>query len=113
MLKLTLYILLMIHCYFRLTMDYGEQENVDGLIAEIKTHPKDTKIGIFASGKIPYYCSEYTFFDFLGKSDKRIAKSEKKTGIAGHNKYLYDYSIGELKPDLIITAADFNRYDEK
>lgn len=77
---------------------------------------KDAKIGVLWAGNIAYY-SERNMIDFLGKSDKYIAKSEpirvqnkNKYNITdfdpGHNKWNFQYSIGELSPDVIIRTWD-------
>jgi hypothetical protein len=41
-------------------------------------------------------------FDLLGKNDTRIARSAPHGDFfPGHNKWDYDYSIGEVRPDVI------------
>jgi hypothetical protein len=58
-------------------------------------------IAVHAAGQIPYY-SERATIDLLGLNDPIVAKG---TGhgefYPGHNKWDYDYSIGQLQPDLI------------
>jgi hypothetical protein len=64
-------------------------------------------IAAHAAGQIPYY-SERTTIDLLGKSDPVIAKGPPATGFApGHNKWNYEYSLLELKPDVV--ADNFNK----
>ncbi len=58
-------------------------------------------IAVHAAGQIPYY-SERTSIDLLGKSDAVIAKGPLATSFApGHDKWNYEYSILQLKPDVI------------
>jgi hypothetical protein len=58
-------------------------------------------IAVHAAGQIPYY-SERRTIDLLGLNDPVIAKGPV-TGpfYPGHDKWNYDYSILQLKPDLI------------
>jgi hypothetical protein len=58
-------------------------------------------IAVHAAGQIPYF-SERTTIDLLGLNDPVVAKGPGR-GVfyPGHNKWNYDYSIGQLQPDLI------------
>ena len=58
-------------------------------------------IAVHAAGQIPYYSDRRTI-DLLGLNDPVIAKGPV-TGpfYPGHDKWNYDYSIMQLKPDLI------------
>jgi arabinofuranosyltransferase len=79
------------------------------LAIEQVTTPEAT-VGVFAAGAIPYY-SGRPAIDFLGKSDRHIARlppdlSGSLHGIwtfyrPGHNKYDLEYSIEELKPTYV------------
>lgn len=70
----------------------------------------DATVGVIRAGQIPYF-SERTCIDLLGKMDRRIAHEpmrERNPTMPwwaafhpGHMKWDYDYSIGELKPDVI------------
>ena len=69
------------------------------------------KIAVTAAGTEPYYLPDRYFIDLLGKADKVIAREPIKSpvslqGIAdvrpGHMKWDYAYSLGELKPDVIV-----------
>lgn len=53
----------------------------------------------------PGYYLDGQIVDLLGKSDKRIAESDPSSWpmYPGHNKWDYDYSIGELRPDIVIS----------
>ncbi len=79
-------------------------QNVDEI-----TRPEAT-IAVVAAGTTPYF-SQRPAIDLLGKSDRHIA------GVAaanvsswrnlelfrpGHMKWDYDYSIGELRPDVVV-----------
>jgi hypothetical protein len=56
---------------------------------------------VHAAGQISYYSNRYAI-DLLGKNDPVIAQSPPSTAFRpGHNKWDYDYSISNLKPDLI------------
>jgi len=58
-------------------------------------------VAVHAAGQIPYY-SERTTIDLLGLNDPVIAKGLGHGEFyPGHNKWDYDYSIGQLQPDLI------------
>jgi hypothetical protein len=68
------------------------------------------RIAVAWAGIIPYFSDRFSI-DFLGKSDKRIAKQKAKedTGpnrfrafYPGHLKWDYQYSIAELKPDVVV-----------
>lgn len=80
------------------------------LILERITLP-GAKIAVTAAGTEPYYLPDRYFIDLLGKADKVIAREPIKSpvslaGIAevrpGHMKWDYAYSLGELKPDVIV-----------
>jgi hypothetical protein len=65
-------------------------------------------VAVHAAGQIPYF-SQRTTIDLLGKNDPVIAKGPPATSFAaGHNKWNYEYSILQLKPDVI--ADNFNRF---
>jgi hypothetical protein len=67
-------------------------------------------IEVTRAGTIPYFLDR-PGIDLLGKSDRRVAHEPMKrssTGLAsyvefrpGHMKYDYDYSVEQLKPDVI------------
>jgi len=77
-----------------------------GLHIKEHTDPRAV-IAVHAAGQIPYF-SERMTIDLLGKSDPFIAKGAPATDFApGHNKWNYNYSILQLRPDLI--ADNFNK----
>ncbi|GAB4547220.1 MAG: hypothetical protein Fur002_23050 [Anaerolineales bacterium] len=58
-------------------------------------------IAVHAAGQIPYY-SERRTIDLLGLNDLNVAKGNARGAFyPGHNKWDYEYSIGELQPDVI------------
>jgi arabinofuranosyltransferase len=65
--------------------------------------PRDTTIATHSAGQLPYYLDLRTI-DLLGKSDRHIATMPQaaKRFRPGHSKWDYDYSIGKLKPDVIV-----------
>lgn len=74
--------------------------------------PTSTVVGVYYAGVTPYFLPLHQFHDFLGKSDRRIARSRAHVGPPGHNKWDYAYSLGQIRPDLIITAAPFTDADD-
>ena len=79
------------------------------LLVKMIALPQAT-IGVSRAGILPYF-SERNAVDFLGKSDKFIARQHMQLSpdnlsvrdrfLPGHVKWDYSYSIGELKPDII------------
>ena len=65
--------------------------------------PAAAKAADFSAGSV-FYFSEGGAIDLLGKSDKHIARlaAIPANDRPGHNKYDFDYSLGELKPDFVI-----------
>ena len=72
-----------------------------GLLLARLTPPEAT-IAVTAAGSIPYYARRETV-DILGKNDAHVAHSKPKGPfVPGHNKWDYEYSIGKLRPDVIV-----------
>jgi arabinofuranosyltransferase len=72
-----------------------------GLILRDSTAP-EARIAVVWAGAIPYFAERETI-DLLGKNDARIARTEPVTlFFPGHNKFDYAYSIGELRPDVVL-----------
>jgi hypothetical protein len=70
---------------------------------------EEAVIAVHGAGQIPYYSGRNTI-DLLGKNDPIIANAPPAPGIPffpGHNKWDYDYSIMELRPDLIADEWGF------
>jgi hypothetical protein len=69
------------------------------------------KIAVTAAGTEPYYLPDRYAIDLLGKADKVIAHEPVKYPVSlaaiqdvrpGHMKWDYAYSLGKLKPDVIV-----------
>jgi hypothetical protein len=61
-------------------------------------------IAVLHAGSIPYF-SHRTSIDLLGKNDPVIAHERPRPGLAflpGHVKWDYRYSIGRLRPDVVV-----------
>jgi len=72
-------------------------------------------IAVVWAGIIPYFARRPAV-DLLGRSDAIIARTPSHAGgfLPGHTKWDYEYSIGRLRPDLIVqlwgaTPEDFAR----
>jgi hypothetical protein len=81
----------------------NDQDNVKiGLLLKANTAP-DCRVADAYAGSVFYFSGRYGI-DFLGKSDRHIAHDvvavEGRRG--GHNKFDYDYSLGRLKPDVVV-----------
>jgi hypothetical protein len=64
------------------------------------TNP-EALIAVHAAGQIPYYSNRATI-DLLGLNDPIVAKGNGRGEFyPGHNKWNYEYSIGQLLPDLV------------
>jgi hypothetical protein len=88
----------------------ANEHNVNTALALQEITTSDATAGVLWAGAIPYF-SERKGIDFLGKSDRYIAKlppdlSGKVSGngiksLPGHNKYDLNYSIGTLRPTFV------------
>jgi hypothetical protein len=81
----------------------GEKVRAAFLLEALTT--PDATIAISGAGIVPYF-ADRTFIDVLGKNDKRIGRGPAHISVLpeyvpGHMKWDYDYSIGELKPDVV------------
>jgi hypothetical protein len=64
-----------------------------------------TLIAVHRAGSVPYYLPEFRFHDILGKCDAHISHLPAHEGqVTGHNKFDYQYSLGKLKPEILITS---------
>jgi hypothetical protein len=64
----------------------------------------DAKIAVVQAGTLPYFMDRQ-FIDLLGKSDRYIAHQPMHMEYgwyAGHLKWDYAYSIGQLQPDVVV-----------
>jgi arabinofuranosyltransferase len=91
----------------------------------------DARVAIFWAGNLSYYMNR-PVIDFLGKSDRFIAKNPPVRKVVsnkynfsdfmpGHNKWNFEYSIGELQPDIVtrnwpdpefFNQLELNKYKE-
>lgn len=88
----------------------GNKEYVRISRALVKITRPEARVAVVSAGAIPYFTDRYAI-DLLGKNDARIAH-EKARGAGnildleefrpGHMKWNYDYSIGQLRPDVIV-----------
>jgi len=88
----------------------GNKEYVQIANALKKITTPDATIAVVSAGAIPYF-TNLKAIDLLGKNDSVIAHESSRgaNGIRsvndfrpGHMKWNYDYSIGLLKPDVIV-----------
>lgn len=85
----------------------GNIEDTRIALAIRKITTPEAHIAVVTAGAIPYF-SERPSIDLLGKNDAYIAHLPAHTPKSldevrpGHMKWDYDYSIGKLKPDLIV-----------
>jgi hypothetical protein len=70
----------------------------------------DASIAVDWAGSIPYFANRSTV-DLLGKTDRKIAHEPMRVDkdiehfyefYPGHLKWDFNYSIGELKPDIVV-----------
>jgi hypothetical protein len=68
--------------------------------------PPETRIGVFWAGALPYF-AERPSTDMLGKNDAALARQPAFPGSdkPGHNKFNYDYSLGQRHPDLLVAPV--------
>lgn len=77
-----------------------------GLAVRKITTP-EASVAVVTAGSIPYF-ADRPAIDLLGKNDAYIAHLPSHTSSSledirpGHMKWDYDYSIGQLKPDMIV-----------
>lgn len=88
----------------------GNKEDVQIALDLKKITTPQASIAVVAAGAIPYFADRFAI-DLLGKSDVKIAREKAHggkgfSGISnfrpGHMKWDYDYSIGQLKPDIVV-----------
>jgi len=85
----------------------GNKEDLRIALALSEITTPDARIAVVTAGAIPYF-TELPAIDLLGKNDPVIAHKPNHlpSSIAdirpGHMKWDYDYSIGQLKPDVVV-----------
>jgi hypothetical protein len=68
--------------------------------------PEDTRLAAFAIGQLAYY-SGFVTHDMLGITDPHIAHLDMPgmgRGVPGHEKFDVAYTLGVIKPDVIVGA---------
>jgi hypothetical protein len=73
---------------------------------------EDGAVGFFYLG-LSYHLPSYEAADFLGKADEVIAKSKKKWGPPGHNKWSIDTTLENWNPQAIIPARNLDFSEEE
>lgn len=85
----------------------GNKEATRIALAVRKVTTPEASIAVVTAGAIPYF-TERPAIDLLGKNDAYIARlpAHRPRSLdevrPGHMKWNYDYSIGQLKPDMIL-----------
>jgi hypothetical protein len=88
----------------------GNKEYVKTALALKRITLPRARIAVVSAGAIPYF-SDRIAIDLLGKNDKFIARQPAHVTSGpynleafrpGHMKWDYDYSIGELQPDVVV-----------
>ena len=67
----------------------------------------NTTIALFEAGTLPFLLPKFHYHDLLGKNDRHIAKTKAHKGMVGHNKWDFDYSLGKIEPDIIVTRDNY------
>jgi hypothetical protein len=74
-----------------------------GLLLRHNT-PPTTRAADFWAGLV-FYHSEVRGIDLLGKNDPHVARLPARYGdVPGHNKFDFDYSLGVLRPDYVLST---------
>jgi hypothetical protein len=81
-----------------------------GLLIDATTS-KTTRVAVVAAGATPYF-SMRPSEDMLGKNDAFIAK-HPPVGVfsPGHDKWDYEYTLGERRPDIMVELLDVTPED--
>jgi len=70
-------------------------------------NPKDGSIGLFYAG-MAFHLMEFETADFLGKADELIARSDRKWGPPGHNKWDIGATLKKWHPQAIIPSGSLD-----
>ncbi len=92
---------------------YKEEANYTRLGLLIRsTTPPDLRMAVAAAGATPYFAQRPTE-DLLGKNDRHVAKLAPRGVFSpGHDKWDYQYSLGERNSQLIVEPVDLNPADD-
>ena len=92
----------------------SEQYTITGLHLE-KVITPDARVAVTAAGSTAYFLPNNYMIDILGKADATVARGPVRMPMSipdipnmqpGHMKWNYEYSFGELKPDVIVSVRD-------
>lgn len=90
----------------------GNDRNLQIAIALESVTKPGASVAVVGAGTIPYLLPDRYAIDILGKADPYIAHQNVRTPMGipdipnmrpGHMKWDYAYTIGELKPDVIVS----------
>jgi hypothetical protein len=90
----------------------GNERNLTIALALQNTTTPGASVAVIGAGTIPYLLPDRYAIDILGKTDPVIAKGPVSASMGipdvpfmrpGHMKWNYAYTIGELKPDVIVS----------
>lgn len=90
----------------------GNDRNLQIAIALESVTKPGASVAVVGAGTIPYHLPDRYAIDILGKADPFIAHQNVRTPMGipdipnmrpGHMKWDYAYTIGELKPDVIVS----------
>jgi len=90
----------------------GNENNLKIALALQNTTLPGTSVAVVGAGTIPYLLPDHYAIDILGKTDTVIAHGPVRASMGipdvpmmrpGHMKWNYAYTIGELKPDVIVS----------
>ena len=73
----------------------------------------DARVAVVWAGAIPYF-SRRPSIDLFGKSDPTIAHlPPRRSFLPGHDKWDFAYSIGKLRPELVVLAWSIRAADRR
>ena len=90
----------------------GNDRNLQIAISLEKVTKPGASVAVVGAGTIPYLLPDRYAIDILGKADPYIAHQNVRTPMGipdiptmrpGHMKWDYAYTIGELKPDVLVS----------
>jgi hypothetical protein len=79
-----------------------------GLALSLQQNAPQASVADGYAGSVFYFAPQVRGIDVLGKMDAHIARMPAVHGgkVPGHNKYDYDYSIGQLHPEYAIAVFE-------
>jgi hypothetical protein len=79
----------------------GPAESLVSALAIRDNTPPDTRVAVHAAGVVPYFSRRYAI-DWLGKSDRHVARLPPLGDRIGHNKIDAEHSLSEREADLAV-----------